>query len=352
VEPVRVLEQLVAIPSHQRESEAQRLVARLLERAGFRVRLQEIEPRRPNLVAIRGRGGPVLCTHIDTVSPFRHPRPFSLRRTRGRLVGRGAVDAKGQLAAAIVAAASAAGPVSIAVLVDEEGLGRGSQRVRLPAAAQDGVLVLEPTGFAVCNEQAGYLDLELDAKGPGAHVANRSDPGLLEGLVDAAQRIGSLPIPRSGRSRVGEPWFRITAMHGGEHPWRLPGRARMRMQSAVLPGASLDQVRQAVEELQLGPIRVRVVDSEPAVTSEGGELLPALERAVLQLDGQVRRSLMTSWTDAANLGARGYPWVVYGAGDLIPAHSDNEWISEDDLLHLTEVLAVLIEEWSGRARAF
>jgi acetylornithine deacetylase/succinyl-diaminopimelate desuccinylase-like protein len=352
VEPVRVLEQLVAVPSHQRESEVQRLVARLLERSGFRVRLQEVDQRRPNLVATRGRGGPVLCTHVDTVPPFRHPRPFTLRAGRGRLVGRGAVDAKGQLAAAIVAANSAPGAVSIAVLVDEEGQGRGSQKVRLPDAARNGVLVLEPTAFAICNEQAGYLDLELDATGPGTHVANRSDPGLLERLVEAAQRIASLPFPRSGRSRVEAPWFRITAMHGGEHPWRLPGRARMRMQLAVLPGASLEQVRRAVEELALGPIRVRIVESEPPVTSEGGELLPALERAVLQLDGQIRRSLMASWTDAANLDARGYPWVVYGGGDLAPAHSDDEWISEDDLLHLTEVLAVLIEEWPRRTRAF
>jgi acetylornithine deacetylase/succinyl-diaminopimelate desuccinylase-like protein len=352
VEPVRVLEQLVAIPSHQRESEAQRLVARLLERSGFRVRLQEIDRSRPNLIATRGRGGPVLCTHVDTVPPFRHPRPFSLRRARGRLVGRGAVDAKGQLAAAITAANSASGPVSIAVLVDEEGEGRGSQRVRLPPAARSGVLVLEPTAFAVCNEEAGYLDLVLDAKGPGGHVASRGDPGLLQRLVETAEYIGSLPVLRSGRSRVGEPWFRITLMQGGEDPWRLPGRARLRMQVALLPGASMDQVRRAVEELQLGPIRVRVEDAEPAVTSEGGEMLPALERAVLQLDGQVRRSLMTSWTDAANLGARGYPWVVFGAGDLGPAHSDEEWISEDDLRHLTEALAVLIEEWPGRARAF
>ncbi|HEV8572306.1 MAG TPA: M20/M25/M40 family metallo-hydrolase [Actinomycetota bacterium] len=351
MEPVRVLEQLVAVPSHLRESEVQRLVSRLLERCGFRVRLQEVEPRRPNLVATRGRGGPVLCTHVDTVPPFRHPRPFTLRRARGRLVGRGAVDAKGQLAAAITAAASAAGPVSIAVLVDEEGDGRGSQRVRLPPAARSGVLVLEPTAFAVCNEQAGYLDLELVARGPGGHVAGRGDPGLFHQLVEAAERIGALPILRSGRARVGEPWFRITGAQGGEDPWRLPGRARLRMQLSVLPGASLDQVRETVEGLPLGPIRVRVADAEPAVTSEGGEMLPALERAVLQLDGQVRRSLMTSWTDAANLGARGYPWVVFGAGDLGPAHSDEEWIAEDDLRHLTEALAVLIEEWPNRARA-
>jgi acetylornithine deacetylase/succinyl-diaminopimelate desuccinylase-like protein len=346
-----VLEQLVAVPSHQRESDVQRLVARLLERSGFRVRLREVDQRRPNLVATRGRGGPVLCTHVDTVPPFRHSRPFTLRRARGRLVGRGAVDAKGQLAAAIVAANSTPGAVSIAVLVDEEGQGRGSQKVRLPPAAGSGVLVLEPTGFAICNEQAGYLDLELVAQGPGGHVATRDDPGLFRRLVEAAEHIGSLPILRSGRSRAGEPWYRVTVVQGGEDPWRLPGRVRLRMQLALLPGASMDHVRETVEQLPLGPIRVRVHDAEPAVTSEGGEMLPALERAVLQLDGQVRRSLMTSWTDAANLGARGYPWVVFGAGDLGPAHSDEEWITEDDLRHLTEALAVLIEEWPGRARA-
>jgi acetylornithine deacetylase/succinyl-diaminopimelate desuccinylase-like protein len=261
------------------------------------------------------------------------------------------VDAKGQLAAAIVAANSTSGAVSIALLVDEEGEGRGSQKVRLPPAAASGVLVLEPTGFAICNEEAGYLDLELVARGPGGHVASRDDAGLFRRLVEAAEHIGSLPILRSGRSRVGEPWYRVTGMQGGEDPWRLPGRARLRMQLALLPGVSLDQVREAVVELPLGPIRVRVEDAEPAVTSEGGEMLPALERAVLQLDGQVRRSMMTSWTDAANLGARGYPWVVFGAGDLGPAHSDEEWIAEDDLRHLTEALAVLIDEWPGRARA-
>jgi acetylornithine deacetylase/succinyl-diaminopimelate desuccinylase len=345
-----VLEQLVAVPSHQRESEVQRLVARLLERSGFRVRLQEIDRRRPNLVATRGRGGPVICTHVDTVSPFRHRHPFTLRKARGRLVGRGAVDAKGQLAAAIVAANSASGAVSIAVLVDEEGEGRGSERVRLPVAARDGVLVLEPTAFAICTEQAGYLDLELIAQGTGGHVASRGDPGLFHRLLEAAEHIGALPVLRSGRVRVGEPWYRITQAQGGEDPWRLPGRARLRMQLAVLPGASLDQVKAAVEGLPLGPVRVRVNDAEPAVTSEGGEMLSVLERSVLHLDGQVRRSLMTSWTDAANLAERGYPWVVFGGGDLSSAHSDEEWISEDDLRHLTEVLAILIEEWPGRAR--
>lgn len=347
-----MLEQLVAVPSHEREAEVQRLVGRLLERAGFRVRLQEVDRRRPNLFASRGRSGPVLCTHVDTVRPFRHPRPFVLRRTRGRLVGRGAVDAKGQLAAAIAAATETPGAVSIAALVDEEGQGRGSQRIRFPQAAHAGVLVLEPTDFAVCNEQAGYLDLELRAQGPGGHVANPGDPGLIHRLMEAAERIGSMPVLRSGRARVGEPWYHVTFAEGGDDPWRLPGRARVGMQVSVLPGVSLGEVSEAIDALPLGPITVRVMDSEPAASSDGGELLPALERAVLQAEGKVRRSLMTSWTDAANLDARGFPWVVFGAGDLGSAHSDEEWIAEEDLRRLTDLLSTLIREWPGRARAF
>jgi acetylornithine deacetylase/succinyl-diaminopimelate desuccinylase-like protein len=44
--------------------------------------------------------------------------------------------------------------------------------------------------------------------------------------------------------------------------------------------------------------------------------------------------------------------VVFGAGDLSTAHSDEEWIAEEDLRRLTDLLSTLIEEWPGRARAF
>lgn len=43
--------------------------------------------------------------------------------------------------------------------------------------------------------------------------------------------------------------------------------------------------------------------------------------------------------------------MVFGAGDLGPAHSDEEWIAEDDLRRLTELLTTLIHDWPARARA-
>jgi succinyl-diaminopimelate desuccinylase len=334
-----LLEQLVAIPSHEREEPVQRFLASVLEAAGFLVRLQELAPGRVNLVARRGEGGPILCTHADTVAPFGHPEPFRLRRQGTRLVGRGVVDAKGQLAAAAAAALATDRPVTLAVLADEERDALGSRRVRLPARArEDGVLVLEPTGFALCTAQCGYLDLELEAEGPGAHVDAREASGAVDRVLEAVRSL----------SRASPRWaVRVSVVQGGEDLWRASARARALVHVTLPPGASLDEARQAARALSPG-VRIRVDDAEPPATSTGGGILPALRRAVRAAGLVPRRGMFASWSDGAYLGARGYPWVVFGAGDLAPAHSDLEWVEEADLLALTEVLTLLIEGWERR----
>lgn len=342
-DPVSLLERLVAIPSHTSEARLQRSLARLLQGAGFRVTLQEVAPGRVNLVARRGEGGPVLCTHADTVRPFSHPHPFRLRRLGSRLVGRGAVDAKGQLAAMLAAALGTDRPVTLAVLADEEGDALGSRRVRLPASArQDGVLVLEPTGFEVCLAQCGYLDLELVVEGPGGHVDARDARGAVERLLEELGRL----------SRASRGWaVRPCVVAGGEDFWRASGRARALVHVTLPPGASLEEARKAARAAGAG-VRVRVDDAEPPATSTGGRVLPALRRALRAAGLPPRRGVFGSWSDGAYLGARGYPWVVFGAGRLTSAHSDLEWVEDSDLWTLTRVLALLMDGWrpSGAAR--
>jgi acetylornithine deacetylase/succinyl-diaminopimelate desuccinylase-like protein len=55
---------------------------------------------------------------------------------------------------------------------------------------------------------------------------------------------------------------------------------------------------------------------------------------------------MPSWTDAGNLLVHhGIAAVVFGAGDLASAHSDNESIRVEDLARLSTVLARLLRTY-------
>src|SRR5579864_2182401 len=108
---------------------AMQVVEDALGALGFacrRMRFGEIE----NLYARRGTSGPNLCFagHTDVVPPgeagdWRSP-PFEARLEAGEVIGRGAADMKGAIAAFIAAAAAAgeiAGSISLLITGDEEG---------------------------------------------------------------------------------------------------------------------------------------------------------------------------------------------------------------------------------------
>src|SRR5438067_4109627 len=109
VDPVAIARALVDIDSTTgREAEAGRWLAAFLRDHGFTVTEQPVDAARFNVFAIaQGPNGPgrrrppsvVLSTHVDCVPPF-----FASRIDGDRLYGRGACDAKGILAAQIVAA--------------------------------------------------------------------------------------------------------------------------------------------------------------------------------------------------------------------------------------------------------
>ena len=105
---------------------AQRILAECLTGLGFDVHHVPFGTT-PNLVALRGQGGPHLCFagHTDVVPPgegWRHD-PFDAAVEDGTLYGRGACDMKGAIAAFVAAAshAPARGTISLLITGDEEG---------------------------------------------------------------------------------------------------------------------------------------------------------------------------------------------------------------------------------------
>ncbi|HIE08780.1 MAG TPA: M20/M25/M40 family metallo-hydrolase, partial [Armatimonadetes bacterium] len=130
---VELAKELVSIPTVTgEESRVAGLIETELKEAGMEVRRQEVEGAGFNILASRGRGGLLFLTHLDVFPPYDHPEPFEPKVEGEEIIGRGAADAKGQIAALISALKESEGPAEVALVVDEERLGRGSEALEIP----------------------------------------------------------------------------------------------------------------------------------------------------------------------------------------------------------------------------
>jgi acetylornithine deacetylase/succinyl-diaminopimelate desuccinylase-like protein len=347
---------LVAIPTHEREGDAQQLIASWLQPIGFACTIDEVAPGRPNLVAQRGEGGPFLCSHIDTHPPHAHPDPLSCRRQGDLLVGRGVLDAKGQIAAAVagVEAEPGAGAL-LAVTCDEERTGLGSAQLSLPGGpwSTDGGVVLEPTDFAICTAQAGHIDVHVEVSGSAGHAYGPEEGGSpIHAVLAAVDELETCNFLKASHALLGRPRRNIGRISGGEHPWRKPARAGVDLTLGVVPGTDLAgaeaDVRARLDDVARRwgargtSFLYEIVDrSEPIELSP--DSVPVAAKLADAMGIALEPGGMPSWTDAGNLLTRhAQPCVVFGAGNLSSAHSDHEWVRLDDLVKLSNVLRRLL----------
>ncbi len=144
-----------------------------------------------NLYARRGAAGPNFCFagHVDVVPPGAgwSVDPFAGEIRDGILIGRGAADMKGAIAAMIAASenflarGAPAGSISFLLTCDEEGPGVDGTKAVLAALKAKGeiidhCLVGEPTsdarlGDTIKNGRRGSLNIVLTLGGKQGHVA-------------------------------------------------------------------------------------------------------------------------------------------------------------------------------------
>jgi succinyl-diaminopimelate desuccinylase len=179
---------------------------------------------RQAILARAGDSDPLLYLHghYDVVPAHSHEQ-FRPRLAGGRLIGRGASDMKGGLAAIVYAARAAAEAgtrVGLVIVPDEETGGRlGAERLaalgRLDSTAA-GAIVAEPTWGTIWHACRGAFTLRVTVRGRAAHVglhyegvnAFASAVGLVRSLGGLQQRLRerrsalafSSPNPRAGES--------------------------------------------------------------------------------------------------------------------------------------------------------
>jgi succinyl-diaminopimelate desuccinylase len=325
-------------------------IAEVCSAIGCEVVLDEVLPQRPNVIASLHRDDAyptlVIEGHMDTVAA---PSADLLvpKLAGGRLIGRGACDTKGGIAAALhalerLAALDVRLNVHFLGSVDEEvGFHGVSHYVRNHPRA-DAAIVIEPTSLVPVVAHNGVLRGELRAAGRAVHSsAPELGDNAITRLAEAFPTIKQWAERREPNVHelCGRTSFSVTTIHGGTGVNTIPDSCVAEFDWRLHPADDPEAARAALAAY-LSDLRI----SLGAVSlMDGGLDLDAAEPLVAAARSAAGRDVagMRAGTDASKFARSGVPAIVLGPGSLEQAHTADEWVETDELARAAEVYVEL-----------
>jgi LysW-gamma-L-lysine carboxypeptidase len=274
-----------------------------------------------NAIAQIGRGPPTILFlgHIDTVDGA-----LPVRLEDGRLYGRGACDAKGPLAAALIAASHHRGPGEIIIIgaVGEERDSRGTRELLTYHPAPDFLIVGEPSGWdSVTIGYKGNLSLRLRLDGERTHLSG-PEPTTVERGLALIDRLRAFCSAREGGTPFVSPTMKVSSFHtllneGKEH-------VQIVVNLRLPPGFPAGDVL-ALLELE-GDVRWDILDRSDAVEVDSKNPVVSALCAGIREQRERPTLLRKLGTSDLNLAAPawGCPSAAYGPGDSHLDHTDRE----------------------------
>ncbi len=339
------LKELISIPSPSgKEDVVGDFLVEQMSQRGFRAYRDAVG----NAVGILGNRNAqrtiVLLGHMDTV-----PGHVPVRVSEGRLFGRGAVDAKGALAAFVLAAArvlSRLDRVRLIVIgaVQEEAHGRGARYLARTMPAPDCAIIGEPSRWdGVTLGYKGMLNMDYRLVQPGSHSAGER-PGPAEKAVAFWNRLMTYAEERngaqSGRFHTIDPALReFTTFSDG-----LDDGVDMNIVLRLPPGLAVSELKQNIRQWCNGAHLVFHPDDPPFKTEKNTALVRAMLKAIRAEGGRPRFKLKTGTADMNIVGpAWGCPVVAYGPGDSALDHTPQEHIEITEFDRSIDVLTRALE---------
>lgn len=343
-EAIRFLTGLVSTPSVSGcEAAATALFASEAAALGFQT---EIDAAGNAIASTRSGGGReiVLLGHIDTV-----PGDIPVRVERGVLHGRGAVDAKGPLAAFLYAAARARLPrgvrCRVVAAVGEEAPESVGARYLRDRLRPDACVIGEPSGWdGVTLGYKGRLVAHARCVQDCAHSA-----GPAGSAADTVHRwwsgvVGSIEELAAGGPRV---FDRVqasirtiaTSTDGLRDTCVLTGGFRLP------PGVSPEELEAHIRRRTSGAVELRFEGHLPAcVTGRADPVVRALTASIRSRGGVARPKVKTGTADLNVVGpAWRCPIAAYGPGDSALDHTPDERLHLDEYLRAIDVLVDALE---------
>lgn len=313
-------------------------------------------------------GGPTVLfnAHLDVVPPSEGQElAFQPRQENGKILGRGAVDDKGQIAALFALALGmkengihSPGDIIFHFVVEEENGGNGTLAMIRRGVKADAAIVLEATEFHVVPAVRGAVWFVLETYGRAGHSGNMA--GRVSALDKAFEAIGlfkdyhdrllseSRHVPLFDEYEDPMP-LTIGQCEAGNWPASIPSKAVLKGLLGFLPNTNRFEVQNGLREvLENAPdewLRNNFKLTFPMLNSDGNMLPidhPIVEKllSALEVNGMPRRTrAMTAACDAwfyNNMA--GIPTLVFGGGSLGHAHAKDEFILMEDIFITAAVL--------------
>lgn len=308
------------------------------EHNGLPVLVAEVGPRREEIPTV------VLHGHLDVVPG--HPGQFEPRVEGDRLIGRGAYDMKGGLAAMMCALKDLEQQERVHVrfvcVPDEESEEldeRSTDGIVERGLGGDFAITGEPTDMHIGVEAKGVLVMRIEVEGRAAHSSTPwlGDNAILK-AVDVFRAVESLPFSRESSEMFDRPSINLGRIQGGDALNKVPDACTMAVDVRYLPGQDpgdiLAQVR-AIPGIEVA----RTFIYPPVTVARTNPYVRALREAVARSnpDRETMSVGRDGASDAAAFIGAGIPAVEFGpvgAGH----HGPEEWVSRSSLARYRRAL--------------
>ncbi|MEG1491566.1 MAG: M20 family metallopeptidase [Oscillospiraceae bacterium] len=343
------------------ELEVASYIAAELQQIGFDVEFDEFESKRCNVVATYGDKnniGIIFQGHMDVVpatGDWTYEK-FSAKILDGRMFGRGTCDMKGGVAAAMAAGAAAVKSgktlkkgLQLVFVSDEESCNKGVLHlISKGGFKSDAAVICEPTGLAVLLGNKGYSSFYVKTLGISCHA---SQPERGENAIYKMAKVikkleaYSTEISKKNSKHLGNATLSVGTIKGGSRINVVPDECVCEVERRLLAGETCENVLEQLRELvgDLAEVTVRAHTTPPSLIEETHPLVLHTSSIVSEVLGETPKiGVFTGGTEAAFISQYGIPTIILGPGNLLQAHSVDEYVEVSQIENCTDIYYRLI----------
>jgi acetylornithine deacetylase/succinyl-diaminopimelate desuccinylase-like protein len=378
---------LLRIPSVNSVNDELQLAVMIAQYAGalgLQARLVAEDPRRPNVIvstADRGETGLLLLGHLDTVPPgdesaWAHP-PFGGETVGERIYGRGAIDTKGGMTAALFALSVLAqtpgalhgGRAQLICVPNEESGATGHLGIR--TLTREGLLpqakgaIYAYSGHEIALGHRGLIRYRLTCSGQSVHTGaeswqNRTEgANAVTGMARLLLALEAIDLPFS-TTRYFEDFKTLvtpgTMINGGTSINVVPDRCEALIDIRLTPEYDLERFQPlldaAIADVSANrrglSYSTELLNYVPAaISDENAPLFAVAEQAVIDVTGEKPPRVVAG---PANEGylliEQGIP-TICGLGPTgANAHAPDEYVEIDGLVDAASIFALVARRLS------